>query len=521
MTRSPKRVVGEFMSWMGSTLNFDVSRSSWFGPGWNMLRGVVESFFKRPIMDGTVINYDLARSLYRNQASDFMYSGGFVRPIIDLEVEYIGIPSASGTANDAYLNECITDYWAPQLQEIFRDSIRDSKVLVRFRQPNIQNPLFTEEDRMHGKLEVLPPESVELSFDPTDPDLVIRAVITHFIDVDVRSDDEILLGTTPRNETHEILELIDPDEYRFFDKTSGEELLTWRTRNAWKFVPIWPVYNEFASDLSGGQSDIEPILPFLKAFHEVLADTLAAHKYHSIPKAKFNVQSVEQFIANNWPDAIDPETKRVKSGAKINWQGKEIMFFSPNEDGGFIEATSVLGDSKTLLEFLIDCICIAAETPRWALLATSAHIADDDATVQPFVKKIARKRICFQAPLVMICKMALAATGKRPETPRLSWAPVYILDLVNKGQAIQQLILGFDVATQHKWIADRTVVHILGTLFDEVSDPDEEMKQAESNVIIEQALAPPSDTQAQAPSNGKTSKSTAKRALATTKASRS
>jgi hypothetical protein len=482
--RSPKQLVSEMWA------NFDVSRSSWFGPSWSALRGLfTESFFKRPLMHGTIINYDLARALYRNNDQQRLYGAGFVRPVIDLSVEYMGIPSVSGTANDAFLNEAIADYWAPQLQEIFRDAMRDSKVIVRYRQPSAQNPLFDETDRTHGKLEVVPPEEADLTFDPSDPDRLLRAAFTHEVEIDERTDDEVVQGTAPRLVKHEIVEVVTPEEYRFYDKTAGTELLTWATRNTWRFVPVWPIYNEYAADLGGGQSDIEPMLPFIEAFHEVLVDTLTAHKYHSIPTAKFKVKQVEAFIKNNWPELWDDTTNKPKPGAKASWGGKEVMFFAPEEDGEFIQAQSVLGDSKTLLEFLIDCIAVAAETPRWALLADTNNTSEQDASVQPFVKKIGKKRIAFQNALVMICKMALAANGKRPETPRISWAPVRLLDLVSKGQAIQQLILGFDVASSHGWLSDRTIVHILSTLFDEVGDPDEEMEAAKDKPAAKRALA--------------------------------
>ena len=513
--KSIKTLVGEMWS------NFDVSRSSWFGPNISVLRGMFsEAFFKKSIMHGTTVHYDLARSLYRNDNSEWAYGAGFVRPIIDRTVEYMGIPTVSGTNDDAFLNECIGNYWKPQIQEALRDCMRDSKVIIRYRQPNILNPLVTERDRTRGKIEVYTPEEVDITFMPDDPDMIERAVFTHEVEFDSRSEDEILAGTAPRMEKHELLEVITPDKYTWYDKTEGAELTSWSIQNTWKFVPVWVIYNEYAADLGGGISDIEPIVPFIQAFHEVMTDTLAAHKYHSIPKAKFNVKSVEHFLKNNYPDLFDPTTGKLKAGAKINWTGREILFFEKEEDGGFIQAESVLGDSETLLGFLLDCICTAGEIPRWALMSSDKSVSENDASVQPFLKKIERKRNSFQPMIVMMCKMALAANRKVPQTPVVAWQQVSLADLASKGQAIQQLIMGFDVASAHEWIADRTVTRILATLFDEIGDPDEEREAAKNNVIPEEpAPAPASDTQGS--QNGKTTKKQTKRALATTGASNS
>lgn len=480
---------------------YDASRAVWYGPSVSALRSFFrDGFMDRPAMDETSINYDMARSLYRNDNSAYAYGGGFVRPLIDLPVEYMGMPKVSlpqSSKAEKLLNECIDDFWSTQLQEVFRDVMRDSKVYVRVRQPSLLNPLFTEEDRQHCKIEVLTPESCELSFDPSDQDLIDKAKCTHFIKVDTRTDEEIVRGVSPREEEHEIIEIITAQWYNFYDKTINTPLPNWRTRNIYGFVPIWTAYNEYAADLGGGQSDIEPILPFIKAFHDVMTDMLAAHKYHSIPKAKFNLKDVNTFLKNNFPEVLDPDTGQVKPQSTINWNGREVYFFSEGEDAGFIQATSVLGDSKTLLEFIIDCIAIASETPKWALLKSDTPVPNTDASVEPFVKKVQRKRLQANEWLVMILKMAQKMNGLIPYTPRLVWPAVRLDDLISKGQAIQQLIMSFDVAASHMWMADETVVKILAQLFPEISSPDIEMKLAESNVVPElPAPSPASDTQA-------------------------
>lgn len=522
--RNPVKWIGE--QWTGGWA--DVSRTILYSPFMGALRSFFSAnVFTRPRMDRTVVTYDIARSLYRNDNPRYNLGAGFIRPIIDLPVEYIGLPSVSCDDNDAetMLNEAITDYWGPQILQMFRDSMRDSKVIVRYRQPLLTNPLFTEEDRTHGRLELIPPEECAITYDPTDPDLIERAVITHWIRIDTRTEEQVVQGTVPMEEEHEIIEIITPESYSFFDKTSGQELPAWKVPNTARFAPVWECWNEYASDLGGGQSDIEPVLPFIEAFHEVLDQTLASHKYHSTPKAKFNVKNVESFIKNNWPDVLD-ENGRVKAGASIDWSGRQVMFFESDEDAGFIEAQSVLGDSKTLLDFLIDCIAIASETPRWALLAANTVVPETDASVQPFEKKIERKRVQFAEVIVMICKMALAMNGKLPITPRVTWQPIRLSDLVNKGQAIQQIVLAMDAASQHEWLSDETAIKVLADFFPQINAPDVEKRLAANNVVPLDAIpAPASPTQALPPgkpsSNGSGSKTAAKKALSTTSPSKS
>ena len=511
--RNPLKVIGEYIT--------DVSRGLQLGSSWTALRNTWgQAFMHRPAMSGTMVTYDVARGLYRNDNSAFNLGAGFVRPLIDLTVEYTGIPSVTSDngESDSWLNACLHQHWAPQLQQVWRDSIRDSKTIVRFRQPSLNNPLFTEEDRMHGKIECIPPETLDLQFDPTDPELVIMAMINHWYEVDERTDEEVLQGVAPRMREHHIIETITPEEYRFYDKTENRELTSWSTRNTWSFVPLWPCYNEYDAALAGGQSDIEPVLPFIQAFHEVLLQTLTAHKYHSTPKAFFKLKDVYSFLKHNFPGALD-ENGQLIPNAKVEMSGRELYLLNVEEDAGFIEAKSVLGDSKTLLEFLIDCICIAGEIPKWAILKDQGA-TDKDASVQPFEKKIARKRTSFGEFIVMLCKMALASSGKSPVTVRIVWPVLRLTDLAAKAQALQQVVLAMDVATLHRWMADETAIEILGTLFPEMNDPQTEAALAKTN-YEPPVPAPEPASPTQASSNGGGSKSAAKSAVATTAGSRS
>lgn len=518
---NPVRRVGEMIG------NWDISRLTWLGPSLSKLRShfTWSQWFRKPIAEGTTVNRDLARSLYRNDSSEHLYGGGFVKPIVDLRVEYMGLPSVSTEEgdNDAFLNECIRDYWGQELQEMFRDAIRDGDVVVRFYQQRIDNPLYTARDRRHGRLELIPPERVDITFDPVDKDTIIRVVIEHEIEIDQRTDQEILAGKTQQPTKHTVLEIITPDRYSFYDRTAGEELETWGTPNVLNFVPIWPAYNEWAADLDGGQSELEPVLPFIEAFHEALSDAMAAHNYHSIPKVKLKLRAVEAFIENNWPGTLDPTTGKPKEGAKINWQNDAMIFLNLDEDADFISMKSSLGDSVSLLRFLLDCIAMSAQTPKWALLADE-NSSNDNATIDAFEKMINRKRVSFQRPIVMLLKMALVAIGKTPETPKLTWPEMRLETLAAKGQAIQQIILGLDVASQHEWIADSTAIKILQAIFTEVNSVEVEKQLAKSNVVPEiPAPAPASSTDAggAASKNGKPTKKASQKALATTSASNS
>jgi len=487
----------------------DASRGifSLWGSTWSGLRSVFRSvgntfWGRQPAYDNTIINFDYARQLYRNDGSDSALGAAFCRPIVDLQVAFMGTPHAS-TDDDALndrLNECLELYWTDELQQMFRNSIRDSKTVIRYwQEPMVDDPFMTIEENEHGRIETIDPERITIQRSLRNKNVIDRAVVQHrMFMVDEKGDPKS--GNLPQTSEHEVVEIVTKDEVVFFDRTDQKELTDLNYRNTLGFVPFEEVWNEYDSTLSGGQSDLEGVVPFVRALHDVMAQGLQAHKYHSVPKVKFKIKEIEPFIKNNFPSALD-ESGNIKPGASISWQGKEMLFFAPDEDAEFLEARSVLGDTKSLVEILVDFICIASSTPEWAFMRVDAGSANSDRNAQtvPFVKKIARKRKQFQRSVQNVLKMYLVANGFQPVRARITWEPVRADDQMVLMQALQQLIMGLEVALQSGQISDRTYKEMIRMFIPMMKNPEDEAKDAEKNKPLPQpALAIPA-----AGSNGK------------------
>lgn len=450
-------------------------------------------FTDGPAYENTTISYDLARSLYRNDGQDSNLGAQFARPIVDLQVDFIGLPTATiqDETVDEFLNKCLNDYWADKLTEMKRNAIRDSTVIVRLVRDTLTDPLSTIEDQFYMRLKLLNPEQVMLEYEPGNEEHLTKAVVHHkMIVIDQEGDPES--GILPVETEHEVYETVTEEQITFYDKTDNVILEKFSGPNTWKFVPFVEVENEFDSSLNGGQSDLEPVYPFIRAFHDTLTQALTAHKYHSIPKAMFKLNEVQSFLKNNFPDTIDPDTGQVKPQSTISWQGTEIFFLHPEEDGSFLEAQSVLGDSKTLLEFLIDCICVASETPRWAFMVVDAGSANqaDNAQVLPWTKKIMRKRTYFTPPIQRLLKMALKVNNFPVICPNLSWEITRVADQAAYNQALQMLIMGLEVAAQRGIISDTTYRETLREFLPKMKSPTVEAKDAEENIQPQLAAGP-------------------------------
>lgn len=454
-------------------------------------------FGNRPAFDKTGVDFDLARQLYRNDGSDSALGAGFCKPIIDRSVEFMGMPyiSSDNESIDAAVNTAIERYWRPQLAEMFRNSMRDSVTYARVWQPLANDKLVTEEERQACHITLYEPERIRVQYDPQNPKRILQATIV----TDVEFPDEVdptvdaPRGTMGKVKTHEIWEVIDPDKYRYYDRTDRVWIDKWSRANKDGFVPIVEVWNEFDSALGGGQSDLESVYPFVKAFHEVLRQSLQAHTYHSTPKLRFKVTDVLGFLKNNFPDTVSAEGTIIPNST-ISWKGREVLFIGEDEEIDFIEATSVLGDSKVLLEFLIDCISIASETPEWAFMRVEGGTSQGAMNAQtvPYEKKIDRKRVMFGEPVQMLVKMMLAINNKKPDSVDILWTEIRVDTLVSLTQSMQQFAMTLEVLLERKLISDNTAREALRQfrVFKTMKPPAQEAADAKTNVTLTPPPAP-------------------------------
>jgi hypothetical protein len=455
-------------------------------------RAFTFSFWSDRRPTSSQVNYTFTRELYRNEGSMNLGSG-FAKPMIDLQVGFIGIPVASTedeSMND-FLNECLNNFWVDEIQQMFRDSIRDSKTIVRIQRPDILDPLMTLDEAEHCALEIIPPELVDIERDIRNKRVITRAVIRHTF-LFVKDEGNPATGTDPTTEEHDVLEIITQQDYRFYDQTDDKWLTNMASSNPDGFVPLLEVFNEWDSALQSGQSDFESVIPFMQAFHDVLKQGLTAHKYHSTPKVVMKLTDVAPFIKNNFPEAVDSQTGEIMPHAEISWRGREILFLQQNDEMQFLEANSVLGDTNTLLEFLIDCICVASQTPEWAFLRVTSGTANSDRNAQtvPFLKKIDRKRRGFQKPIQDILKMALVMSNEIPVRAKLSWEMARVDDLVVEAQAFQQLVMGLEVAVDRGEISEETYMKMLKQFLPAMKSTTQERKDVEADKKKAEAQAP-------------------------------
>ncbi len=437
---------------------------------------------------GTKISYESTRSLYRNDDKKVNLGSGICRRIINSSMDYIGIPRSSTGDEivDEFLDNCLQNYWSNVILEMYRNACRDADTVVRVRRDDMDDPLVSADEWESCYLEIVDPEKCVIYYELGNKRRIEKAYIRHTVE-------EILEPaqisgraiTLPQVREHQIIEEITTTAYRYYDETEG----IWRDElerpNSWGFVPLREVHNEYDSSLEGGQSDYEAPMPFIFALHDVMSQTLMAHKAHSIPKAKFKVNDMLSFLANNWPDAfeMDANNRPIPGtfNGNISWKGTEILFMESEEDAEFLEAKSVLGDSKTLMEFIINCIAITSEIPHVVLMNSITGVNADVDDMSPFVKKIHRKREFFGEDIQAICKMVLAINHMEPTKIPLAWIDLTPELALTKAQALQQDVMSLEVLATREVISDQTVRSTLRSRIPAMKSSTEEARDAKKN----------------------------------------
>lgn len=438
----------------------------------------------------TSLTYALARAIYRNDNKGSNLGAGFGRRIINSRVDFIDLPmSATGDEIiDEFLNNAIHTYWAGVLLQAFRDACRDAETIVRIRRHDVNNKLVTADEWESCYLEIVPPETCAIYYKQQgDTTEIEAAYIRH--EIDVKFEDATANGSylsQPVVRTQVVIEELTPESFRYFNETEGRWMDEIEETNSWGFVPLVEGFNEYDAVLKGGQSDFESCLPFIMAFHDVVAQTLVAHKAHSIPKAKFKVHDMMNFIANNWPESFDlDETGRPvldSFNGNISWKGTEMLFFdAEGEDAEFLEVQSALGDSKALLDFLLTCIAISSETPKSLLMDQTVQDADE---MTPFSKMINRKRRHFANMIQTICKMVLAINLMEPTRVPLSWEEITPDIALKKSQALQQDVMSYETLATRQVISDGTIRRSLRRSIPAMKSGTQEAADAKKNVNL-------------------------------------
>ena len=438
-------------------------------------------------LDSSKVDYELARQLYQNNNDDYKLGAHFVRPIINSTVGFMGVPHFQ--CEDDSAQEILDSFALDNTSKILKthtDALKLGDSYVWITREEVNNPLYPDKPN-RLVYNFIPPEEIkDILLDPNtgEPTAYILKNHQEWEDIDNNKFKcDIVQAITATERTIQITG----------DIPEGMQQGT--ISNPWGFIPIVHFKNEPDETLKYGQSDIEPIEPLLKAYHDVMLHALKGSKMHSTPKLKMKLKDVAGFLKNNF--GIDDPKKFAKDGGTVNLNGHEILFMSPDEDAGFIEVNSATGDAQVLLNLLFYCIVDVSETPEFIFgVHTPSALASVKEQMPIMANKIRRKREQFTEQWRMLARMVLIMSAQSvggnfsSYDVTLGWDEVTPKDDKESAETLNNVASALETAITGNFISNESAANFLAKYIDTMNQyiSDDEGVVGEREKIIKDKM---------------------------------
>lgn len=448
------------------------------------------SYFSAYQLDSSRVEYGKARALYDNTDDKYKLGAGFAKGIINTAAGLMGVPRIC--SKDEVAQEILDDFFSDntsRMAEVQRNALRDGDWFVWVTREENRELVLYPEQKTRLVFNMLPPEQVaHIKKDPLTGQVreyIVTAAHEWLDDLDNPRKALITQRISAGKRIIRVTGDVPPELEPFVEED-----------NLWGFIPIVHFKNEGDATREFGQSDLEPVEPFFKAYHDVLLHALQGSKMHSTPRLKFKIKDLAAFLRNNF-GISDPYAFASQGGA-ISLDGHEFFLFNDDEDAEFIEVKSAIGDTTELLKFLFYCIVDASENPEFVFGAhTPSSLSSVKEQMPILVRKIARKRQQFTEPWQRLARIVLAMTalsgGGKAGTyaTTLEWDEVDPRDEKEVAETLQNVTTALKTAMEAEIISDEAAVGYLkqyiSTMNDYVSD-DPKVVKGERDRIMETML---------------------------------
>lgn len=420
------------------------------------------------VLSSSRVDYGLARQLYYNTADNYKLGAAFAKPIINTAVGFMGVPCFKSV--DLAAQEVLDTYfpqWTSRMQRTHRNAMRDGDCFVMLSRLEEDAKVLYPERTTRLEYTILPPQQVSIDVDPVtfQPNkYIIRGQFTWTSPI------------TGETRSYVGMTVITKDTFSYkYEGDVPEGLSNEERPNPWGFIPIVHFKNEPEDDELYGHSDLEPVEPFLKAYHDVMLHAMQGSKMHSTPRLKLKLKDVAQFLANNF--GLDIEKIKQGEKASISLEGHELLLFTEDEDAEFIEVRAATGSAEILLKFLFYCIIDVSETPEFAF---GTHTPSSHASVKEqmpvLVRRVARKREQFTEQWQLLARMVLAMTaqaeGKKYTTyeTTILWDEVDPRDEKDVAEVLERVVNALNTAVQGGLISLDAAVQFLAQYVETMND---------------------------------------------------
>lgn len=432
------------------------------------------------VLQTSKVDYQLSKQLYYNEHNLYKLGAGFCKPIINLTSGFIGVPTfkSKDIENQKILDEQLNN--RSIFSNIPRNLLRDGDVYIYVDYQDKSDDILYNNDEFKINISLIAPEKVTKIFSTKNKDEVEKYIIqetVQYIDEDNRNIKYTIVETWTKDQ-HTIKYtnvLGNPD----IAKNIVDEI------NVYGFIPIIFIKNENEDGEVNGRSELEPVEPYIRAYHDVMMDLLRSSKLTAKPKLKIKAEDIEVFLTNNFsPEEI--------SSKNLNFINKDILILSETDEAGYIQVTA--NNHTDLLVFIFMCIVDVSETPEYAFgTAVSSSKASVGEQALPVLKKVIRKRNNLKDPYLMLSRMIYVLSNFRINSfqkikdlsnTTIEWEELDKVDNNVLATTIKTLVEAFTTAIDSKLISAESAINFLSNVVPTMSHFEEENGEGEKEKIL-------------------------------------
>lgn len=328
-------------------------------------------------------NRKIAREVYHNVNKNYALAGQLVRPIINNNVNFIGIPTLFGNKkNIKVIEDTNIDY-----RSVHKSIEIDGSFFIW--------PQW-DDKKETTKLVKIPVDIITKTY--TDP--VTREIVGYQLK-------EIIQYDTPTAIDQRTSIVCTVTKNTIKTVILGSINKTIIAKNVLGIIPLVHFSNDKDTDELYGHSEIEPIEPQLKFYHNLTYEAGSAQSRDGHPKLKVTTNKPKQWLANNFGDGAYENL--VKNGGTISMGDRDLFINGEGDDVKYLYLNKTTGDYGELSGTTFMNIVEGSETPE---INFGANIGTSLASVKEYrpvwIKKIEAKQYERTEPWLKVYGIILA-----------------------------------------------------------------------------------------------------------------
>lgn len=345
-----------------------------------------------------IVDYQLVRSLYRNRSQTYAFGAQLVKPIIDSNVSFIGVPTIR-SLNDK-TNEILNDLTSKvPFSSVHRIAEREGTCYV-----------WPQWDKEKGiKFVIISGDKIKTTYiEPITKEIIGYKIIDKFSYLKFGDTNPLSVEITMEVKKNEVIRTITGDDISL----NGKKVI----RNPFGFVPIICFINDNEPWENTGHSEIENIEPQIKLYHDVTLEAMHAQRRDGHPKAKITTNSPKDWVDRNYGSGTFDNLAAGRG--YISLKDRDLFICKTGniseekENIEYIVSDHTTGDYNIVSERTFSNIVEGAQTPE---IIFGANMGTSLASVREqrpsYIKKIKKKQLQYEVAWRTLIEASLKIIG--------------------------------------------------------------------------------------------------------------